>query len=256
MKRSVVLFVLFVVGPALAAGAAAAQGSSSEGMAATAAVPAGYKLLYTQDFQDPSSLNDFEFSDPSRWLHATMNGDGCLEYKGGGAYRPKVRSPRTIGLISDRTFGDFVLEVKILQTGREYGHRDACVYFGFTDRGKFYYAHIATRTDPHAHNIFIVNDKPRTKISTKTTQGVKWGENQWHTIRVERKISGGSIKVFYDDMTTPIMLATDTTFKHGYIGFGTFDDSGRVDRIRVWGPAVKTATSAFFKKKGTATDTK
>ena len=98
---------------------------------------------------------------------------------------------------------------------------------------KYYYSHVATKTDDHAHNIFIVNEAARTKISTKTTQGVKWGQNVWHKVRLERDAKEGTIKVYYDDMTTPIMIATDKTFPNGYIGFGSFDDSGMIRSVRI-----------------------
>ena len=34
--------------------------------------------------------------------------------------------------------------------------------------------------------VFIVNDAPRTKISTKETTGIPWKEDPWHTVRVPR----------------------------------------------------------------------
>ncbi|HPD45636.1 MAG TPA: PmoA family protein [Anaerohalosphaeraceae bacterium] len=211
---------------------------------------AGLKLVYSQDFDDPASIRDFEFTTPGKWTWSDKgNGSGALEHLGPGDYQPKVRSPIVIGLISDRMFGDFVLECDLLQTGREYGHRDACVFFNFQDPSHFYYAHIATAADPHAHNIFIVNDQPRTAIAAKTTKGVNWGSNVWHKVRIERKLADGSIKVFYDDMTEPIMTAVDKTFGPGYIGFGTFDDSGKIDNIRIYASQMQEKPSSFFPKK-------
>ena len=32
-------------------------------------------------------------------------------------------------------------------------------------------------------------------------------------------------------MTLPIMTATDKTFGDGFVGFGSFDDTGKVDNI-------------------------
>jgi hypothetical protein len=36
-------------------------------------------------------------------------------------------------------------------------------------------------------------------------------------------------------MDTPIMTATDKTFLHGKVGFGSFDDTGNVDNVVLWG---------------------
>ncbi len=209
-------------------------------------VPEGYALVCEQSFDSRDALAEFEFSTPTQWKWSALTEGGCLEFGQKSKYSPKVRSPRTIALLASRSFGSFVLEADLLQTGKEYGHRDMCLFFGFTDPSKFYYTHIATRTDKHAHNIFIVNDKPRTRISEKTTKGVKWGRDVWHHVRLERNVDTGTIRVFFDDLTTPIMTATDTTFKQGLIGFGSFDDSGRVDNVKIWAPSETTTESAFF----------
>src|SRR5881628_2802121 len=89
------------------------------------------------------------------------------------------------------------------------------------------------KPDDHAHNVFIVKNAPRTKIAKETTKGVNWGLNVWHKVRLERKLSDGTIKVFFDDLAKPIMVAEDKTFGAGRIGFGSFDDTGRLDNIRI-----------------------
>jgi hypothetical protein len=135
-------------------------------------------------------------------------------------------------------FGDFILECDLMQTGREYGHRDMCLFFGYESPSRFYYAHIATAADDHAHNVFVVNEKPRTKIARETTKGVNWGLNVWHRVRLERTLADGLIKVYFDDLEKPIMVAEDRTFGAGYIGFGSFDDTGMISNIRIWGPSM------------------
>ena len=247
MRRT--FFILCVLAFAGVMLAAAAAEQAEPDKPAGAAVPAGYKLLYSQNFDKPAAIGDFEFTDAKQWKLVATDKGSSLDFSGRSKYRPKVRSPLIIGLISDRVFEDFILEADLLQTGKEYGHRDMCLFFGFTDKSKFYYCHIATKADAHAHNIFIVNDKPRTAIATKTTKGINWGKDKWHKVRLERKASDGTIKVFYDDMTQPIMEAKNDTFKSGYVGFGTFDDSGRVDNVRIYAPKMEKKKSGFFTKK-------
>lgn len=210
-------------------------------------IPAGYQLLYQQDFTSVQAINDFEMSDARAWK-ATTGNEGWLELYGESQYEARVRSPYNIALLKDHIFGDFVLEVDAAQSGREYGHRDLCFFFGAKDPTNFYYVHIASVADPNANNIFLVNDAPRTNIAARTTEGTDWGEtNSWHKVRIERKIEEGSIRVFFDDMTTPIMEATDTHFDYGRIGFGSFDDTGRFDNIRIWGPGTYLQEEGFFK---------
>lgn len=206
--------------------------------------------VYHQSFDTPASIQDFEFTDADKWLYTDEgNPAGALEFTGRGDYQPAVRSPYTIGLISEKTFGDFVLDVDLLQTGRDYGHRDMCIFFGVQDPNHFYYVHLATKADPHAHNIFIVDNAPRTAIAEKTTDGIDWGRDEWHHVRLVRVMDTGTIELYYDDMNEPIMTATDTTFGAGYIGFGSFDDSGRIDNIQIYSPGIRQNPAGFFEKK-------
>ena len=210
---------------------------------ALSAFAADQRLLYQQKFDSARSLRDFVMSDPKAWKFSPSN---ALELATQSDYKPLVRSPFNIALIADRVFEDFVLEADLMQTSREYGHRDMCLFFGFQTPTNFYYAHIATAADPHAHNIFIVNGQPRTNIATRATKGVNWGSGIWHKVRLERKLADGSIRVFFDNMSEPIMFAEDKTFGAGYVGFGSFDDTGMVDNIKIWGNKVQRKKTEFF----------
>ncbi|MBN1816538.1 MAG: hypothetical protein JW828_04210 [Sedimentisphaerales bacterium] len=216
----------------------------------TPTAPLGYEPAYRQGFDKTGAIEEFTFTDPSKWLLSEKgNGSMALEFTGASAYEPPVRSPLTIGLLRGRQFGDFVLEADLLQTGEEYGHRDMCLIFGFQDPSHFYYAHLASKADANAHNIFIVNGAPRTNIAQKTTEGIDWGQEVWHRVRLERNVASGLIRVFYDDMTAPIMVARDKTLGLGLIGFGSFDDSGKIDNIEIWAPATVGTGKTFFKAK-------
>lgn len=212
-------------------------------------VPSEYQLLYKQDFASPEALKDLLFSDPNAWKLSETEGQYSLELVKQSAYAPPFRSPVNIALVAGHMFEDFILDVECLQTGKEYGHRDMCIYYGFQDPAHFYYTHIATKTDDHAHNCFIVNAAPRTKISVKTTPGVNWGLNVWHKVRLERKASDGTIRVWFDDMAQPIMEAKDQSFGAGWIGLGSFDDTGRVRNLKVWGNKVTEKRAQDFPTK-------
>ena len=208
-----------------------------------AGVPTGYTLLYSQGFETSSSLEAFVATDKRVWKWGKEDDHGYIEHFGKSKYAYKVRSPYNIALIKDIELKDFVLEVQLQQTGKEYGHRDMCIFYNFLDRSHFYYTHIASVTDNHAHNCFIVNDKPRTKISHETTKGHKWGSKDWHDIRLVREHSSGKIEVFVNDMKKPIMRAIDKTFDWGRIGFGSFDDTGRVRNIRLYAPESRKSNA-------------
>ena len=213
-----------------------------------AGIPPEYQLLYTQDFKKVDALKDFVFSDPNAWKISEGDGKPALELVKQSAYKPAVRSPLNIALIKDKVFGDVIFEAECLQTGKEYGHRDMVFYYGFQEPAKFYYTHIATAADDHAHNCFIVNNAPRTKFARETTKGANWGLNVWHRVRIERKPSTGSVRVFFDDLEKPIMTGEEKTFDKGFIGFGSFDDTGKVTNIKVWGKSVETNPTPTFQK--------
>jgi hypothetical protein len=215
--------------------------------ACAASLPDNYKLVYEQNFAAPDTLRQFAMSDPEAWRYGATNGNGALELVRQSKYSPAVRSPVNIALIRDKMFSDFVLEADLIQTGREYGHRDMCLYFGFQNPTNFYYVHIATKADPHAHNIFVVTNAPRIAIAKETTKGVDWGLGVWHKVRLERDTGEGTIKVFFDDLTKPIMLAKDKTFSSGYIGFGSFDDTGMIDNVRIWASTAHEKPTTFFR---------
>src|SRR5688572_17468298 len=86
--------------------------------------PKGFKLVCDQSFDGEKSIGQFRFTQPEKWLLSEGKSGKALEFTGISDYQPPFRSPHTIGLISDLRIGSFVLEADLLQTGKEYGHRD------------------------------------------------------------------------------------------------------------------------------------
>jgi hypothetical protein len=214
---------------------------------AQTSIPNNYKLIYSQDFESPQAIQNLEMTDNAAWRITDGNAGKALELYGKSAYESRVRSPFNIAVIKNLLVGDFIMEVELSQTGREYGHRDLCLFFGIQNATNFYYVHIASVADQNANNIFIVNDEPRKNIASKTTDGTNWGEtNSWHKARIERNTVTGSIKVYFDDMTKPIMEANDLHFDIGRIGVGSFDDTGKFDNIKIWAPASYKGKSGLF----------
>ncbi|MCA9203784.1 MAG: hypothetical protein KDA59_12090, partial [Planctomycetales bacterium] len=153
-------------------------------------------------------------------------------------YEPPHRSPYNLSLLKDVKVGDFVLTAKVRSTHPDYGHRDACLAFGYQNPAHFYYVHLGKQADDHANQIFIVNEAPRTKISRKSTSGTNW-DDAWHTVRIVRKTADGTIAVYFDNMDEPVMLAEDKHFAWGRIGLGSFDDTSQWDDIELRGKIVE-----------------
>jgi hypothetical protein len=215
---------------------------------AAADPPAGMKLVYSQDFSKPEAIKDFAFTDPKAWRLGGPDSKRYLEQHTASKYTPPHRSPFNFALIAGKRFGDFVLDVELQSTAREYGHRDMVLVFGYQSPAQFYYTHIASAADDHANNVFIVKDAPRVKIARETNKGNDWGKDAWKTVRLERTLENGSIKVYFGDLKRPIMVAEDKSFGLGWIGFGTFDDTGRIANVKVWGKEAEEKRVAGFGK--------
>lgn len=163
------------------------------------------------------------------------------------AYEPKVRSPHNIALIRDLTVGDVAIEFSVRSTKDTGNHRDCCVFFGYQDPEHFYYVHLGAKPDPASGQIMIVDGAPRRPL-TQNTRPVPW-DDQWHRVRLERRISSGKIAVYFDAMDEPLMQVEDKTFGIGLIGIGSFDDQNAFDDIEVVALKAETSTREASKKK-------
>jgi len=190
-------------------------------------------LLLREDFE--AGADGWEPTDPKAWKVAKAEGRTFYSIvKKKQDYEPPVRSPYNFALRRDLEVSDFVLDVALQSTEKDYGHRDLCLFFGHQNPAHFYYVHLGKEADPHAHSIFLVNGTSRVSIAEKRTQGIDW-DDEWHRVRVKREVASGKIEVYFDNMVRPIMSARDKTFLHGRIGVGSFDDTGNFTEIRLRG---------------------
>jgi hypothetical protein len=196
---------------------------------------ANLPLVFQDDFER-DSLKGWDFTDPAAWRSTRLDErhQRVLDQFRESKYQPPVRSPLNIALVQGQDLSDFVLDVQVRSTGRDYGHRDLCLFFGHQDPSHFYYVHLGKQADAAANSIFLVNGKPRYSIAEKRTEGTPW-TNGWHHVRIVRTVKDGLIQVYFDDMKAPVMTAHDQTFTHGRVGLGSFDDTGMFDEIRIWG---------------------
>ena len=194
------------------------------------------KLVYADKFE--KGAKNWEPTDKNAWrLRKTKKGVVYNQFQA-SKYKPPHRSPYNISLLKNIQVSDFVLTVDVRSTIKDYGHRDMCLFFGYQDKAHFYYVHLGKKTDDHANQIFIVDGKPRTKISIKTTPGTNW-DDKWHKVKIVRKVKDGTIMVYFDDMKKPVMVAKNKRFQWGRVGLGSFDDKGEWDNFELRGTRVK-----------------
>lgn len=188
-------------------------------------------------FEDSTFDNDaarWQPSDKNAWKVEKVDGKTVYHQFAQSKIKTPHRSPFNFSLVKDLPVTDFVLEAKARSTGKDNPHRDMCVFFGYQDPAHHYYVHMAKAADDRANQIFIVNGKDREKISTTSTQGTAW-DDKWHDVKVVRTVADGGIAIYWDDMKTPIMTATDKTFAWGQVGLGSFDDTGMWTGVKLTG---------------------
>ena len=198
----------------------------------------GLPLVYSEDFES-GGFGDWMPADSAIWRIETIDGNHVLsQFEREGAYEPPVRSPFNRALLQDLVVGDFVYQARVRSTIPDYNHRDVVLIYGYQNERQMYYTHFGKAADPHAHSIFLVDDAPRVSIAQERTDGTPW-DDDWHTVRIVRRVDEGAIAVYFDDMETPIMTAVDETYTWGGFGLGTFDDTAQFDDIRIWGNRVE-----------------
>jgi hypothetical protein len=189
-------------------------------------------LLFEENFEQGAER--WQPTDAQAWRLIKAGAGQAYNQFQQSKYNPPFRSPLNISLIKDLSVTDFVLEAKLQSTGKDADHRDMCLFFGYQDPAHFYYVHLGKKADDHANQIFIVNGAARTKISKTSTPGTPW-DDDWHRVKIVRRVRDGSIAIFFDDMKTPIMTAEDKTFAWGRVGLGSFDDTGNWDDVKLHG---------------------
>jgi hypothetical protein len=119
--------------------------------------------------------------------------------------------------------------------------RDVVLIWNYRSPTRFYYAHLSQDNTIYPHNgIFVVDDADRRRIDDQWN-GSDLGappaidDTEWHDVRVDYAARTGRIAVYVDDAREPLMTATDTTFAGGRVGFGSFDNYGRVRDVFVVG---------------------
>jgi len=198
--------------------------------------PGNWQVIVSETFDD--GLASWQSPDPDAWRIEEFEGNKVASQFQQSKVITPVRSPFNRAVLSDVEVGSFQYDVKFRSTARDYPHRSLCLFFGVQDKAHLYYVHFGQKTDDHANQVFIVNDAPRTKISTKTTEGTPW-DDQWHHARIVRDVDTGRIDVFFDDMEKPAMTAVDKTFTSGRVGIGSFDDTGYFDDITLRVPGKR-----------------
>ncbi|QKG21845.1 PQQ-dependent sugar dehydrogenase [Actinomadura verrucosospora] len=159
-----------------------------------------------------------------------------------GSQRPGPRRPFEYAVLkSGPVLGSSRIDAQVrLDTPVDIINRDVIIVFGYQDDTHFYYTHLSTDNSIYPHNgIFVVNGADRLRIDQQWNANRSHGapptitDANWHRVRVSHCAGTGEIAVYVDGSTRPAMTALDKTFTSGRVGFGSFDNIGRLRDLTV-----------------------
>lgn len=193
-------------------------------------------VSYFESF-DNGTAENWEPNIPENWAVKQENGIWSYHLLQSGPHF-EIRRPTSFAILTSHDMTDFELIVQakcFTETTNVY--RDLCLFFGFQDDLHYYYTHFSAISDDVHNMIGIVNGTPRERISDQDSgkSDPRLITQDWHTLKIKRDTQSGLIEAYFDDMETPILTATDNTFKHGKIGLGSFDDTGAFSQVKLIG---------------------
>lgn len=118
--------------------------------------------------------------------------------------------------------------------------RDVVILWGWQSDTQFYYTHLSQDNTIYPHNgIFVVNNADRLRIDDQWNGTIgappSIKDTNYHKIRVRYCAETGRISVYVDTFDQPRITATNKTFGAGRIGFGSFDNFGRIRNLTITG---------------------
>ncbi len=197
-------------------------------------------LLIADDFEN-SQAAAWRPNTPDHWQVAQEEGSFVYQLTAPGV-QGSVRAPTSWSLLKGFDVSSFVFTGRLkCKTDPAVNQRDMCVFFHFQDPTHFYYVHFSASSDQNHNVIAIVNGRDRQKINSEPpgTSVYRLTDLKFHDFKVTCDEATGEIKAYIDDLSTPVLTATDRTLDHGLVGVGSFDDTGSFDAIKLWGKTVR-----------------
>ncbi|MGH9246457.1 MAG: PQQ-dependent sugar dehydrogenase [Acidimicrobiales bacterium] len=180
---------------------------------------------------------------PEKW---EFPGDEVILAEPGTDPGPPRRPFEYAVLTAGPAFGPVQIDGEVrIDTPVEISNRDVIIVFGYRSATEFYYAHLSTDNTIYPHNgIFVVNNADRLRIDDQWDEPRSRGappaitDEDWHEVRVVHCADSGEIAVYVDGAENPLITTADTTLDSGRVGFGSFDNIGRLRDLTVTGTAV------------------
>lgn len=223
---------------AMAAGVLAIVGVAATGVAPSAAETPSAGFPGFAVVKPHATDRDWDPLTPEKWTFA--DGQVVMTQRGEAPQGP--RRPFEYAIVEkgpELHSVSYRAEVRIDEPVTR-NDRDVILVFNYQSPTRFYYAHLSQDNTIYPHNgIFVVDDADRQRIDDQwngtTGAPAAIDDTDWHDVRLDYHAPSGQIAVFVDDASEPLMTATDTSFSGGRVGFGSFDNYGRIRDVTVTG---------------------
>lgn len=188
---------------------------------------------------------------PAKW---DFPGDQIVLTEAGTNPNDGIRRPFEYAVLNEGPeLGSFDLSAQVrIDEKASVNNRDVIIVFGWKSDTEYSYVHLSKDNTIYPHNgIFTVNNADRVRVDDQWdgTVGAPPAitDEEWHDVRVVR-CDTGEVAVYLDGLDTPLLTATDTTFPEGRVGFGSFDNFGRLRDLTVTAAATDTTAPAVTVK--------
>ncbi len=201
----------------------------------------GLPLLVSDDFED-GRAEGWQANIPENWQVVEKDGSMVYELVSPGKFG-EIRGPTSWSILAEHDVTSFVLTGRLkCKAEVSNPHRDMCVIFHFQNPTHFYYVHFSASSDGLHNIIGLVNGADRVKVNSEPPgeSVFRLTDKDWHSFKVTYDAETGEMKAFLDDMDTPILTARDKTLTHGFVGIGSFDDTGYFDDVFLRGKTSNT----------------
>ncbi|MEB8337758.1 PQQ-dependent sugar dehydrogenase [Streptomyces endophyticus] len=175
---------------------------------------------------------------PSKWRFT----DGQAVMTEPGVARPGPRRPFEYAVLTaGPAFRNVRIDAEVrIDTPVDIDNRDVIVVFGHESDTKFGYAHLSQDNTIYPHNgIFTVDDADRLRVEDQwdgvTGAPPAISDEAWHKVTVVRCGETGETAAYMDGSRYPLMTAVSARPGDGRIGFGSFDNAGRLRGLKVSG---------------------
>ncbi len=194
-------------------------------------IPDGYILIYSQDFEKNTSINDFYINPVNTDIQIVKhNNNKILRLKNN---IDTTNTKKSIIILDNYLIGDFICELNfdLKQLNINYP-AELILILSFKDTLNFYELTIKKLNKDSINVQLIAND--RGKVNNKFEKNYKCDFKNWNLLRIEREIINRTVRVYLNKFENPLFELSEWSLVMGHTGFGLKNGILDIDNIKVY----------------------